>query len=180
MIDQISIQRAETLHPAVREDAIKILELADKELSGRAMLRYAEVTRTFPKQALLYAQGRQTAGTVITYEGQKMTVPSGGIVTYAQPGYSYHNYGLAIDIVLIIDGKSASWDTATDYDNDKISDWQEVVKLFENMDWEWGGKWVGKKRDLPHFQKTFGLKESELLRRYNAKDFITGTQYVRL
>ena len=33
---------------------------------------------------------------------------------------SYHNYGLAIDIVLIIDGKSASWEIKKDFDGEQL------------------------------------------------------------
>lgn len=46
--------------------------------------------RSMPEQATLYAQGR--------------TAP-GAIVTNAKPGDSAHNYGLALDVVPIVNGK---------------------------------------------------------------------------
>jgi peptidoglycan L-alanyl-D-glutamate endopeptidase CwlK len=82
-------------------------------------------------------------------------------VTNAKGGMSYHNYGLAIDIVLIIDGKTASWDVKGDFDNDRISDWMEVVEIFKQYGWEWGGNW--KFYDAPHFQKTLGYSVRQLL-----------------
>jgi len=42
-----------------------------------------------------------------------------------------------------------------DFDGDKIADWMEVVKVFKDAGWEWGGDWK-KFKDGPHFQKTFG------------------------
>jgi peptidoglycan L-alanyl-D-glutamate endopeptidase CwlK len=93
--------------------------------------------RTFAEQDALYAQGR--------------TKP-GDIVTKAKGGQSNHNYGFAVDIVLIIGGKTASWDTAKDWDDDKKSDWMECVEIFKLHGWSWGGDWK-KFKDLPHFEK---------------------------
>ena len=73
-------------------------------------------------------------------------------VTNAKGGQSIHNYGFAVDMVLIIDGKIASWDIKKDWDNDKISDWDECVKIFAKHGWTWGGSWV-KFKDFPHFEK---------------------------
>ena len=73
-------------------------------------------------------------------------------MTNAKAGQSVHNYGFAVDIVLIIDSKTASWDTKKDWDNDQIADWYECVKIFAKHGWEWGGNWKTFK-DLPHFDK---------------------------
>lgn len=163
-MDQISLQRANQLHPAVRADAIKLLAEAAQTLTGNASIRYAFTIRTFAEQTALYAQGRTTKGS---------------IVTNAKAGYSFHNYGLAFDIVLLIDGKTVSWDTTKDYDGDHVADWQEFVKLAKLHGWAWGGDFQ-KFKDYPHFEKRFGYKEAELLAKYKAKDFIPGTEYVRI
>ncbi|WP_435525316.1 M15 family metallopeptidase [Chryseobacterium indoltheticum] len=60
----------------------------------------------------------------------------------------------APSICLIIDRKTASWDTAKDWDNDKVADWYECVKIFAKHGWDWGGNWKTFK-DLPHFEKEF-------------------------
>ncbi|MGI9251929.1 MAG: M15 family metallopeptidase [Pseudohongiellaceae bacterium] len=72
----------------------------------------------------------------------------------ARGGESYHNYGLAIDIIEIKDGL-ALYDEA---ENHKF--WEDVVEIAERYDFEWGGNW--EKPDRPHFQLTFGLSEDDL------------------
>lgn len=136
-MDKISLQRIETLHPVIRKEAQEILRDCTLALSGRAYPRITQALRTFKEQDALYQQGR-------TKPGKK--------VTNAKAGQSIHNYGLAVDICLIIDNKIASWDTAKDWDNDRIADWYECVKIFAKYGWNWGGSWL-KFRDLPHFEK---------------------------
>lgn len=81
-------------------------------------------------------------------------------VTWAKPGDSYHNYGLAWDIVLLkdMDGngsyETASWETNIDFDSDGKADWMEVVEEFKAIGATWGGDWVAGKTDKPHFQMT--------------------------
>ena len=162
-MDKITLERIELLHPKVREEARKIYADICAALKGRAMCRFAYTLRTFKEQSELYAQGR--------------TKP-GKIVTNADAGLSFHNYALAIDIVLVVDTNkdgnydTASWDIKTDFDGDGKSDWQEVVTIFQQYGWEWGGNW--KFTDIPHFQKTFGKSVRELLELYK----IQKTQYV--
>ena len=136
-MDKATQQRIEKLHPFVREEMTKIIQECDKQLTGRAKIRITQGLRTVKEQNDLYAIGR--------------TVP-GKKVTNAKGGQSIHNYGFAVDICLIIDGKTASWDTVKDWDNDTISDWYECVRIFAKHGWEWGGKWK-KLKDLPHFDK---------------------------
>ncbi len=161
MIDKISEQRIMLLHPKVRDSSMKVLQRAETGLSGSAKLRIAQGLRTFPEQAAIYAQGRTALGK---------------IVSNARPGYSYHNYGLAFDIVLLINGKEISYDMLKDYDGDDVADWKEIVKICQAEGWQWGDTFG----DYPHFQKTFGYKESALLAKYNKKDFIPGTVYVNI
>ena len=113
-------------------------------------MRFAQVYRTFEQQAALYAKGR-------TAPGDK--------VTNAKPGQSYHNYGLAADIVLLLPGGQVSWDRRVDLDKDGRSDWDEVVYVFKQYGWKWGGDWISFK-DYPHFEKSFGLSVKELRKRF--------------
>jgi peptidoglycan L-alanyl-D-glutamate endopeptidase CwlK len=158
MKDQATLDRIKLLHPKLREEAGKIYEEICEALSGKAACRFAFTLRTIAEQDALFAQGR--------------TKP-GAVVTKAKGGQSYHNYGLAIDIVLLIDKdgngtyETASWDTKGDYDGDGKSDWIEIAEIFKQHGWEWGGNW--KFLDMPHFQKTFGKSVRELLELYNAK-----------
>lgn len=136
-MDKYTTQRIALLHPTVREEVTKIIGECDLALTGKAKVRITQGLRTFEEQDALYAQGR-------TKPGKK--------VTNAKAGQSIHNYGFAVDICLVIDGKTASWDTVKDWDNDKIADWYECVKIFAKYGWEWGGNWKTFK-DLPHFEK---------------------------
>ena len=127
MIDQPTKERIRKLHPSVREEITQIIKECYIALTGRAKVRITQGMRTFQEQDQLYAIGR-------TKPGKK--------VTNAKAGQSIHNYGLAVDICLIIDGKIASWDTAKDWDNDQVADWYECVKIFAKYGWDWGGNCV--------------------------------------
>jgi peptidoglycan L-alanyl-D-glutamate endopeptidase CwlK len=136
-VDKPSLSRINLLHPSIREEMKIIIDECNKVLTGRSQVRVSEGLRTFKEQDDLYAIGR-------TKPGKK--------VTNAKGGQSVHNYGFAVDIVLIIDGKVASWDTHKDWDGDKVSDWDECVKIFAKYGWSWGGNWTSFK-DMPHFDK---------------------------
>lgn len=157
--DVITIERIKLLHPKVREEAGEIYYEICERLSGKAMCRFAYTLRTFAEQDGLYAQGR--------------TKP-GSIVTYAKGGQSWHCYGLAIDVVLILDKdgngsyETASWDFNVDFDGDGKADWEEIDYVFKMYGWEGLYKKDGKRWDLPHFQKTFGHTTPQLLAMVNA------------
>lgn len=168
--DPITLDRIKTLHPKVRDEALQIYKEASAALTGKAVLRFAYTSRSFAEQNRLYAQGRTTPG---------------DIVTWVRAGGSYHNFDLAVDIVLLIDRngdgvyEEASWDMNSDFDSDRIPDWMEVVAIFKKYKWAWGGDWK-KNKDFPHFEKPFGWATSQLLAKYNNKEFIPGTTYVRI
>jgi peptidoglycan L-alanyl-D-glutamate endopeptidase CwlK len=146
MKDQVTLDRIKLIHPKLRDEVNEIYEEICEALKGRAMCRFTYTLRTFAEQDILFKK-----------------VPK---VTNAKGGMSYHNYGLAIDIVLILDGKSASWEIKKDFDGDGKADWMEVVAIFKSFGWEWGGDW--RFFDAPHFQKTFGKSVRELLALHQA------------
>ena len=164
MADKPTLDRIQTLHPKLREEASSIYTEICEILKGKAMCRFAYTLRTFAEQDALYNAKPQ--------------------VTKAKGGQSYHNYGLAIDIVLIVDKdgngtfETASWDVKSDFDGDGQADWMEVVAIFKRHGWEWGGDW--KFYDAPHFQKTFGLSVVQLLDKYTKGAFISGTKYITI
>ena len=151
MKDQKTLERIQLLHPKLRDEALEMYDEIVEALTGSAACRFAYTLRTFAEQDSLYAQGR-------TKPGSK--------VTNAKAGHSYHNYGLAIDIVLLVDKdkngsfETAEWDNKTDFDKDGKADWMEVVQIFKKYGYEWGGDW--KFIDTPHFQKTLGKSIYEL------------------
>jgi peptidoglycan L-alanyl-D-glutamate endopeptidase CwlK len=88
-------------------------------------------------QAAIYAQGRTTAGSIITNAG---------------PGHSMHNYRVAFDFVPIISGKCVWNDAYT---------WQRCGDVAKRVGLEWGGDW--KFQDKPHCQNAQGHSIAMLL-----------------
>lgn len=155
-MDEISIGRINQLHPLIREDAIKAYSEAVAATPIGVHPFITQTLRTFYEQAVLYAQGRTTPGS---------------IVTNSKEGQSYHNYGLAIDFALQVNGK-LEWEVN--------NDWMAVVNAFKAHGFMWGGNFPGKFKDYPHFEKKLGHNWRDLLVKYNNKDFIEGTQYVNI
>jgi len=153
--DSTSLKRLNELHPSIRQSAIDAYTEACKVTPVGVHPLITEAYRSFERSDELYAQGR-------TKPGQ--------IVSNARGGQSLHNYGLAIDFVLIVNGKMV-WEVN--------ADWMTVVKVFKKYGFEWGGDWNSLK-DYPHFQKTFGLTTKQLLAKHNMKDFIPGQTYVNV
>lgn len=170
MRDKVSIDRVAKLHPKIRDEVKALIEQAEAGLPEYMAIRIVQGLRTFEEQDALYQQGR--------------TKP-GKIVTKAKAGSSFHQYGLSFDFCFVIDKDGngsfefVSWDTLKDYDKDGMPDWKEVVKVFEDAGYEWGGRWATIV-DAPHIQKTFGYTWKQLLAKYNAKDFIEQIEYVRI
>ena len=155
--DPKTIDRISQVHPNLREEVYCIyLEICNAVGSKYVRVRFSDVLRTKERQNELYAQGRSK---------------SGRKVTWVRGGYSYHNYGLAIDIVLLLDKdkngtfETASWDITFDGNQDRIADWLQCVQAFNAYGWQWGLiNSRGRRYDLPHFQKPLGYKASELKR----------------
>lgn len=165
MVDKVSRERIEKLHPKIKDEVMNLVDRINTcILQGSAKVRISQGLRTIAEQDALFAQGR-------TKPGKK--------VTNAKGGQSIHNYGLAVDIVLIINGKTASWDTKADFDKDGQADWMEVVHIFKQAGYTWGGDWRTFK-DMPHFEKTFGLSLKQIQDKQAKKDFISGTQFIKI
>ncbi|OYQ35049.1 peptidoglycan L-alanyl-D-glutamate endopeptidase [Flavobacterium cyanobacteriorum] len=147
-MDKPTQDRIAKLHPTVREEVAKIVTECNTALTGRAKIRITQGLRTLKEQEGLYSLGRTKVNPI----GVTPKKPFGSIVTNARAGQSIHNYGFAVDICLIIDGKTVSWDTVKDWDNDQVADWYECVRIFAKYGWDWGGNWK-KFKDLPHFEK---------------------------
>jgi peptidoglycan L-alanyl-D-glutamate endopeptidase CwlK len=178
MEDKVTLDRIKLLHPTLRAEVEHIYRAQIvPALSGRAICRFAYTLRTFAEQDALFAQGRTR---LFDSKGRRL-----GRVTNAKSGSSFHNYGLALDIVLLKDTnrdgtfETASWETAVDFDGDGKADWMEVVNIFKRNGWTWGGDFRSFK-DAPHFEKTSGYTWQQLLIKHRKGDFIPGTTYVNL
>jgi len=103
--------------------AQQFVELAQAE--GIEIL-VTSTLRTFEEQAELFATDR-------TKPGEK--------VTNAEPGKSWHNFGLAFDVVPLVNGK-AVWDSPF---------WNRIGELGEKAGLVWGGD-IQSFKDKPHFE----------------------------
>ncbi len=97
--------------------------------------------RTFAEQDQLYAQGR--------------TAP-GNRVTNVRGGGSYHNYGLAVDLVPTTANGRPTWNASNET-------WNKIGAAGERQGLEWGGRWSSFP-DRPHFQMTGGTRSASDLR----------------
>ena len=161
--DRLTLTRICTAHPAVRQQLLSIYEEICQRLTGRAQCRFTEVIRSPQRQDELYAQGRSKPGK---------------IVTNAKAWESAHNFALAVDYCLLIDGKEASWNTVLDYDKDGIADWTEVANVFKEHGWAWAGDWK-KFREYAHVECLFGIPLSTLRERVQ-KGMVDANGYVKL
>jgi peptidoglycan L-alanyl-D-glutamate endopeptidase CwlK len=131
--DKSTNSRIATLDIRLQNPARAFINTVEEELG--IQLRIVQALRTIAEQDALYSQGRTTPGQ---------------IVTKARGGTSYHNYALAIDVVIIKNGQ-AVWSIVP----------KDVVRIAESLGFEWGGNWKGFK-DYPHFQMTFGKSIKDL------------------
>lgn len=150
--------RLSILHPApaIRQDAIDAYREAVSLTPAGVHPLITETMRSFQKQNIMYAQGRTI---------------SGAIVTNARGGESFHNYGMALDFVMLINGHSS-------YAVDE--NFMIVVNCFKKRGFTWGGDFPGKFTDHPHLQKTLSHTWKELLNLYDRKKFIPVANWVDL
>lgn len=153
MIYDRSSQTLATLHPDVRERFAAFL-LEANALAETKGLRYVAIcgTRTWEEQAKLYAQGR--------------TAP-GKIVTKAPPGFSFHNFGLAVDFGVFRDKKYL--------DGSEPKTASAMHKAAGALASEHGLRWGGSFKsivDEPHFELDTQLSLSQLRDRKKGGEWV--------
>jgi peptidoglycan L-alanyl-D-glutamate endopeptidase CwlK len=104
------------------------VERALADCRARNLDAYVYETYRSPElQALYYARGRTV-------------IPPLKRVTHASDNlYSWHGYGLAVDVI----SRARGWDRPESW-------FRDVATSFKNEHCNWGGDWA--MRDLPHFQ----------------------------
>lgn len=128
-------EKLASLHPIVTLRGRCMVDLCAH--AGLAIL-VTQGLRTWAEQDVLYSKGRTKAPIGKQY-----------VVTNAKGGHSWHNFGLAFDIVVLDAIGKADWDASH-------PGWGEAAELGKSVGLEWGGDWKGFK-DRPHFQYTGGL-----------------------
>lgn len=144
-MDKLTIDRIGQAHPKIREELKQYYIECNNQLPKGVRLRFSYVYRSVEEQNILYNKKPK--------------------VTNAKGGQSIHNYGLALDVVILIDKDKNGTFESIDW-NIKSPYFQFVVNYFKSKGYEWGGDWKSFK-DYPHFQKSFGLSWQMLKNRIN-------------
>lgn len=103
-------------------------------------MRPTDGFRSFQDQDNLYAQGRTRPG---------------NRVTNARGGYSFHNYGVAVDQAMVNAQGQPHWNENGEYGQL----WQRYGELGERNGLEWGGRW--RFTDNPHLEYHPGLQSDQ-------------------
>ena len=136
--DKVTNERIKKLDPRIRCTVKHLINFMEDKYKIR--MRVTDGYRSHAQQNELYKKGRTTKGPV---------------VTWVKAGYSYHNYGLAIDVCTIENGKAY---------------WREKdYKLFNNEAVKFGAEWGIKFKDKPHFQFRFGKTASQHYQDYKSR-----------
>jgi len=129
--DPKNVLQSGRLHPTLRSKVERLIQLAEAQ---GMHLRVVEGYRSFEQQAKI-----------------------SGAYTRAKPGYSFHNYGLAVDLVFR-DGKGGpSWS--------EKHDWKRLGEMGKSLGLSWGGDWKHLV-DRPHFQLVPNHRLSEVRQLY--------------
>ena len=132
--DAATDKRISTLHSSVQNEMKEFILKAEDRFGIK--LRVTDGFRSVAEQDDLYAKGR-------TEPGSK--------VTNARSGYSNHNFGLAVDVVPMVNGKP-------DFESNQ---YPLIGRIGESVGLEWGGNWKTIV-DQPHFQDLHGFSLKEL------------------
>lgn len=118
----------QTLQPKAQLKAREFMKALNDALGNQnVVFKIISGTRTYAEQNAIYAQGR--------------TKFPGPIVTRARGGQSNHNFGVAWDIGLFIDGQYVP----------ESDLYKKAGEIGRQLGLEWGGDWKSL-QDEPHFQ----------------------------
>ena len=140
-LEELKMRDINLLHPELQVKARKLIELTKQKLGLNIII--SETFRTKAEQNALYAKGRTAPGSVMT----KVQFP-----------YSLHNWAIAFDIAVIINGK-ANWD---------LQYYKKIAPIGKSLGLESGGDWKSFK-DWPHYQLP-GYSVSALLNKYKTPE----------
>lgn len=162
-MDRISEARLGLVHSKLAEIVRQqILILAGEKIE----VRVCQGVRSWPEQGAIYAKGRTMPGEPCVHDGRThqfgcLTHPWGAIVTRCRPGYSWHQFGLAVDEVPddpTLAGFQCDWNLAHPA-------WQRMKAVGESLGLVHGSEFRTFP-DWPHFQLTgrFGVNPDDEVR----------------
>lgn len=152
-MDKRSLKNIDTLQPKIQRQMYDFV-LEAKQIAKEFGVEYVAISgnRTYAEQRALYNKGRDRKGKIIN---------KSKVVTNARPGYSRHNFGLALDFGVFRDGDYL--DSSEPKLSAKVH--KKVAEtLADKYNLQWGGNWKTFK-DYPHFEYDNGLSLAEMRRR---------------
>ena len=123
------------------ELARRVRLVSDALATQNIIIRVTQGMRTFAEQESLWLKGRDVNGNIIDHRA---------VVTNARPGFSYHNYGLAVDVVPFTN--AAQSPIRPDW-NIHHPAWQAIVNAAHMQGLTTGATWRTFP-DWPHLQLT--------------------------
>lgn len=169
----VSENRIATAHPIDRANMDACYEEMVQETPANVHPYVDQVFRSIAESNALYMQGRNAAGVI---------VDQSKVVSNAKGGESWHNYGLAFDLHIIRNNISV-WFESTPEGAAKAAadpDYSKIIAIAAKYGYTWGGNFPGEFRDVPHFENKHGQTLEALYAKFEAGDFIPGTQYVNI
>jgi peptidoglycan L-alanyl-D-glutamate endopeptidase CwlK len=153
--DPHSEVRLAKLYPDI---ATRWREVRDRMMSQyQRQISVSDGLRAFQVQSDLWKRGRQLVN------GEwKVTEPT-KVITYAPPGRSYHNYGLAVDS--IFKGNDPYLEKCSL--GESIRAWNNFGKIARAVGFVWGGDWSSAKTDRTHLEMSYGFKVDDIQMMYS-------------
>ena len=142
MLGPISLKRLALVEPILAELIMTLSEQLSEPIG------ITQGLRTSKEQVALYSQGRDSLTLVNDFRkqvGWAPILPRENLmtVTNAMPGYSNHEFGLAVDVVPFESSQHPDWDVTHPI-------WQEIVTKGQALGLTSGISW----HDEPHLQRT--------------------------
>lgn len=142
LIEAFKRNKSKQVHPEVYKRAVELICRCHAE---DVFIVFTDGLRTLEDQAVLYGKGRAN----YWYSNKNYSDPAAKRVSNAQPGQSFHNYGLALDFVTCDgSGKNIDWVVGPK--------WRRAAAIAKELGFAWGGDWTGFV-DYPHIEYNGGL-----------------------
>jgi peptidoglycan LD-endopeptidase CwlK len=140
--DAITDARLDTLYPYLAWLWAQVNQVLEAE---GIFDRVDQALRTWSQQDADFEIGRDAAGNIVNREE---------VVTWARAGQSYHNYGLALDFVPMLNKIQPIWNRAD-------ATYTRTIQVAESFGLVSGSCWSKPKQDFPHLQLTGPFPENE-------------------
>jgi len=142
----MSVKDLTKLHPILLNRIEELRKQCDKH---GLRIGFSDAVRNREEQNRLYAQGRTTPGS---------------IVTYVQYPNSQHNWGIAVDFFIFVKDKNGK-----DVASYEINTMNQVGMIAQNIGLGWGGNW--RPIDRPHlYLPNWGSTPGLLIREFGSPD----------